>query len=286
MSRTTAHRSRASGLAPALIPLIWAALSLCMALAATRSAAAQSSTWAQGDKSRARLVAAGGLAQGRYLAGVEIHLAPKNLTYWKLPGDAGVPPVFSFEGSKNLKTAQALYPAPRRFPEAAGEAFGYMDEVLFPLMVTPADPTKPVSLDLKLDYATCDKICIPARAELHLDLAPGAKESAEASLLSAWLARTPRPAGDPAAPRPSLTPAAKPNAWHVRFDGAAPADLFAEGPEDWFFDTRRSAEGFDLILAQKPADAPTGPVELILTMVAGDRAFEARTPLDVQPPKP
>ena len=32
------------------------------------------------------------------------------------------PPVFSFAGSKNLKSAQPLYPAPRRFPEAGGEA--------------------------------------------------------------------------------------------------------------------------------------------------------------------
>jgi len=249
-------------------------------------AQAQASPWAQGEKSQARLLAAGGLEQGRYLAGVEIKLAPNTLTYWKLPGDAGVPPVFSLEGSVNVKAMQALYPAPRRYAEASGEAFGYRDQVLFPLMVTPVDPAKPVSLALKLDYATCEKICIPAQAKLHLDLAPGARASELAGLLGDWLARTPRPAGDPAAPRPVVTPAEKTNAWHVRFEGTAPADLFAEGPDDWFFDTKRSAEGFDLILAQKPADAPAGPVELVLTMVSGDRAFEARAPLDVQPPKP
>ena len=270
----------------AIIPLIFVLLGGCLSLAWSIEARAQASPWVQGEKSQARLLAAGGLGAGRYLAGVEIRLAPKNLTYWKLPGDAGVPPVFSFEGSKNLKSAQPLYPAPRRFPEASGEAFGYMDEVLFPLWVTPEDTTKPVSLALKLDYATCDKICIPARAELRLELTPGAKESPEAGLLRAGLDRTPRPAGDPAAPRPVLTPAAKPNAWHVRFAGQAPADLFAEGPDDWFFDTKRTAEGFELILAQKPADAPAGPVEVVLTMVVGDRAFEARTPLDVERPKP
>ena len=270
----------------AIIPLICAALLGCLSLALSTPAPAQTSIWAQGDKSRARLLAAGGLAEGRYLAGVEIRLAPQNLTYWKLPGDAGVPPVFSFAGSKNLKSAQALYPAPHRFPEAGGEAFGYMDEVVFPLMVTPLDPKKPVSLALKLDYATCDKICIPARAELSLDLTPGARRSEESALLQAWVERIPRPAGDPAAPRPLLTPAEKPNAWHVRFAGQAPADLFAEGPDDWFFDTKRSADGFDLILAQKPADAPAGSVEVILTMVSGDRAFEARAPLDVKQAKP
>ena len=270
----------------AFIPLMFALLCGFCGLAGTQAAKAQATPWALGDKSRARLLAAGGLSEGRFLAGVEIRLAPHNLTYWKLPGDAGVPPVFSFEGSKNLKSVQPLYPAPRRFPEAGGEAFGYMDEVLFPLWVTPADPTKPISLALKLDYATCEKICIPARAEMRLDLTAGARQSEETPLLRAWLDRTPRPPGDPAAPRPSLIPGETPNVWHVRFTGEAPADLFAEGPEDWFFDTKRTAEGFDLILAQKPADAPAGPVQVILTMVSGDRAFEARTPLDVKQAKP
>ena len=270
----------------AIIPLIFAVLFGGLSLALSIVASAQTSPWAQGDKSRARLLAAGGLGEGRYLAGVEIRLAPHNLTYWKLPGDAGVPPVFSFEGSKNLKSAQPLYPAPRRFPEAGGEAFGYMDEVLFPLWITPTDPTKPVSVALKLDYATCDKICIPARAELSLDLAPGAGRSEDSTLLQAWMGRIPRPPGDPAAPRPSLSPGEKAGAWRVRFTGQAPTDLFAEGPDDWFFDTKPNADGFDLILAQKPANAPAGPVELVLTMVSGERAFEARTPLDVGRAKP
>jgi len=286
MSRTAVSRTLAPASLKAIIPLICGILSACLSLGWADAARAQSSPWSASEKSRARLLAAGGLAQGRYLAGVDIRLAAKNLTYWKLPGDAGVPPVFSFEGSKNLASAQPLYPAPRRFPEANGEVFGYMDEVLFPLKVTPVDPAKPVSLALKLDYATCDKICIPAQAVLHLELAPGARVSDEADLLRAWLARTPRPAGDSAAPRVTLTQAQAPNGWHVRFAGEAPGDLFAQGPEDWYFDTKRTTEGFDLILAQKPADPSDAPVEVTLTMVVGDRAFEARTTLDARRAKP
>lgn len=286
MSKATVLRPTPPASVKAIIPLIFAVLLGCLGLGWGTVASAQTSPWAQGDKSRARLLAAGGPTEGRFLAGVEIRLAPHNLTYWKLPGDAGVPPVFSFEGSKNLKSVQPLYPAPRRFPEAGGEAFGYMDEVLFPLWITPTDPTKPVSVALKLDYATCDKICIPARAELSLDLAPGAGRSEDSALLQAWMGRIPRPPGDPAAPRPSLSPGEKPGAWRVRFTGQAPSDLFAEGPDDWFFDTKPNGDGFDLILVQKPANAPAGTVELVLTMVSGDRAFEARTPLDVGLPKP
>ena len=286
MFRSTVPRPRPQVRRKAIIPLIYGLLCVCLTLAAGEGARAQTSDRAQGEKSRARLLAAGGLTQGRYLAGVEIRLAPGSLTYWKQPGDAGVPPTFSFEGSTNLASARPLFPAPRRYREAGAEAFGYMDDVLFPLVVTPVDPAKPVGIALKLDYATCDKLCLPAQATLQLELAPGAPESAEAPLLRAWVARTPRPASDPAAPRVAVTRAEAPDAWRLRFSGGAPDDLFVEGPQDWYFDTKRSAEGFDLILAQKPADAIAGPVEVILTMVVGDSAFEATTTLDAQRAKP
>ncbi len=249
-------------------------------------ALAQASPWAQNEKSQTRLLGAGGPDAGRYLAGVEISLAPKSLTYWKLPGDAGVPPVFSFEGSKNLASAKPLYPPPRRFPEAGGEAFGYMDEVVFPLLITPIDPAQPVALMLKLDYATCEQLCIPAQANLRIDLSPGLGVSGEASLLRAWLARTPRGADDPAAPQIVVTGGQSPDVWTLRFSGEPPTDVFAEGPQDWFFDTKRTGEGFDMILAQKPIEPAQGPVEVTLTLVYPGQAFEIRTGLDAGRAKP
>ena len=82
-------------------------------------------------KSRARLVAAGN-AQ----AGVEIELAPGAITYWRDPGEAGVPPAFDFSGSVNLKQAEVEFPAPRRIVESDGsEAFGYDGAVVFPIAV-------------------------------------------------------------------------------------------------------------------------------------------------------
>ncbi len=275
MSKPTAART-----------LAMATIVLMSILSAAGGALAQASPFSQSEKSRARLLGAGGLDGVRYLAGVEIRLAPKSLTYWKLPGDAGISPTFSFEGSKNLASATPLFPPPRRYPEAGGEAFGYMDEVVFPLLVTPVDPARPVTLALKLDYATCEQICIPARAELRLDLTPAAGQSAEAALLRSWLARTPHPAGDPAAPQAVMTKGSDPNLWTIRFTGEAPTDLFAEGPQDWFFDTKRVGEGFDLVLAQKPAEPASGPVEVTLTLVYPSKAFEIRTTLDAGLAKP
>ena len=254
----------------------------------TGTAMASATDWISGPKSRARLIAADGLRDAHYLTGVEIRLAPDNLTYWRQPGDAGVPPVFSFEGSQNLAAAEVRYPAPHRFPEAGGEAFGYRDSVVFPLLVTPADPGRPVVLAVKLAFATCDKICVPAEFTGQIGLSPGPSEGSEAAILRDWMARTPSPAGISGAPAIAVAPLAAGASWKVNIapGSGAGSDLFAEGPDGWYFDTRPSGEGFELSLAQKPADAPAGPVEITLTLVSGACAFETRTSLDVATAKP
>src|SRR5271165_2440118 len=128
-----------------------------------------SSAWATGAKSEARLVAA-----GRTLAGFEIRLAPGAITYWRDPGDAGVPPTFDFAGSDNVAKVEPVFPAPKRIKESDGsEAFGYDHDVVFPLLIEPSDPAKPVTLAVHANYAVCERICLPAEARLKLTL-PGA----------------------------------------------------------------------------------------------------------------
>ena len=137
----------------------------------------------------ARLVAGSG---GKATAALQITLHDGWKTYWKMPGDAGVPPQFDWSASSNVKAVEVLYPAPKRFQDAGGETIGYKHEVVFPLLVTPGDTAKPVQLALKLDYAVCKDICIPARSELSVDLA-----SPPASLsMAEWESRVPLPADE------------------------------------------------------------------------------------------
>ena len=105
---------------------------------------------------------------GTLRAGIEIKLQPGWKTYWRYPGDTGVPPRFDFAGSDNLGTAKVLYPAPHSFSDEAGTSIGYKDSVIFPVHVTPRDPSKPVTLTLKIDYAVCEKLCIPAEGTREL----------------------------------------------------------------------------------------------------------------------
>ena len=60
------------------------------------------------------------------------------------------------------------WPAPHRFSDDGGQSIGYKDHVILPLSIVPADPGKPVMLRLDLDYAICEKLCVPAEAKAEL----------------------------------------------------------------------------------------------------------------------
>jgi DsbC/DsbD-like thiol-disulfide interchange protein len=248
--------------------------------APARAADAFSSEWAVGLKSSARLLA-GDAAEGRLQAGVEIKLSPGAITYWRDPGDAGLPPVFSFEGSLNLADAQAFFPEPRRLNEGAGEAFGYDHSLVLPIEVEPIDPTKPVALSLKLGYAVCEKICVPAKADLHVLLSPGAASSPYAKAIAQAKAEVPRPVEWSALAGKAQLSAAGDAMWRLCFESqqGRERDLFVEGPERWWFAVKREAASpsgescFVVKLEQKP-DGAQLPVRAKLTVTGGAGAFE------------
>jgi DsbC/DsbD-like thiol-disulfide interchange protein len=254
-------------------------------------ARALESPWAMGAQTNTRLLADHG-ANAPLRAGVEIQLKPGWKTYWRYPGDAGVPPRFDWSGSENLAAVDVKWPAPERFvDESRAQSIGYHNHIVFPLLVRPADPARPVSLKLKLDFAVCEKLCIPAEAEIVLKIPPG--ESAPLGLLDEAERRVPRRvslgenAGGLAVTRVRLERGTAPRAL---IEGSAPAgafDLFAEGPDDrWALPLPEKIESkggklrFQLAIDGAPPGAPPIPSKLVLTLVAGDQAIEVEAPLD------
>ena len=70
-------------------------------------------------------------------------------------------PSFDWTGSKNLKQAELLYPAPHSFADANGTAIGYDDEVVFPVRLTPEREGEAIELKLALSYGLCKDLCVP-----------------------------------------------------------------------------------------------------------------------------
>ena len=127
------------------------------------------------EQSAARLVSAvmGTGTLATIPAGLQITLKPDWKTYWRSPGDAGFPPKITFDGSTNVASAVLRYPTPHRFELFGLETFGYKDEVVYPIAVTPAQPGQPIALRAHLRYLVCAQVCIPYEADLALDIPAG-----------------------------------------------------------------------------------------------------------------
>lgn len=253
--------------------------------------AAGESPWSEDVRSAVRLVSgANNNGDAHLRAGIEIKMQPGWKTYWRYPGDSGVPPHFDFSGSENLKTATVLYPAPHLFTDETGQSLGYKDRIIFPLVISPQQPGKPVRLRLKADYAVCEKLCVPAEGRAELTLTPG--DSSQDSALAAAEARVPKQV---TAAQLGLTvrrtnDGTKPL---VAVDLGAPAgnpiDLFVEGPTpQWALPIPKRSQTAPAGRAQfsfeldglPPGVDPKGQVDLTFTVVTGERAVEVKTHLD------
>jgi DsbC/DsbD-like thiol-disulfide interchange protein len=249
--------------------------------------AADASGWDKGLRSAVRLIAAGGstVAGQRVLrAGIEIRLDPGWKTYWRYPGDSGVPPRFDFARSDNVKSIDVRWPAPHRFMDGGGQSIGYKDHLVLPLRIVPRDANKPVLLRLALDYAICEKLCVPVDAKAELPVS-GERTPHEATVAAAE-ARVPRHGalGDRSAP--SVAAVRQEPSGRVVVDVVAPStgalDLFAEGPTaEWALPLPEAVDGapsgmrrFAFTLDGLPAGASAAGATLTLTAVTADAAIE------------
>ena len=257
------------------------------------SAHALESPWVPAQQSAIRLIAAGPAAPGdpRLKAGVEIKITPGWHTYWRYPGDAGIPPRFDWSGSENLAGVDVLWPAPERILASGLISIGYERDVIFPLRILPADPARSVKLSLRLEYAACAKICIPAEARVRLDVPAGG--AAPVPALVAAEAKVPRrvklgEAGSLAITGVKLERGAVPRVLvTAKVPPGSKSDLFAEGPSaEWALPVpeKLSAEAALVRFAFPLEGAPTGtapiPPTLRLTLVAGEQAIEVDVALD------
>ena len=83
---------------------------------------------------------------GRQVVALHLKLAPGWKTYWRHPGDAGIPPVFDWRGSGNLAGLDLSWPHPTVFDIDGVRTIGYKAEVWLPIALEPRDPSRPVSL--------------------------------------------------------------------------------------------------------------------------------------------
>lgn len=126
-------------------------------------------------------------------SGVRVELAPGWKTYWRMPGESGIPPEFTWTPSRPARVDVA-FPTPSRHVDKGGEAVGYDTEVVFPVSVTPETPG-PLELELAMFFAVCKDVCIPAQAEAAISLGTQARDPLGSARVEAARAAVPA-AGD------------------------------------------------------------------------------------------
>jgi DsbC/DsbD-like thiol-disulfide interchange protein len=162
-----------------------------------------------------------------YQAGLHIMLQPGWKTYWRNPGEGGIPPDIKFEGA-NLSAFSVDAPLPTRIEDEGGEAIGYHDEVVFPITLTPKDVGAPLVVKLKSLFGVCAKICTPARFNGDFEFTRKPASPSALELLQAWAARVPQ--------KKSFIANASVMDGMLVLDLLQPVDdIFVEGPDRYYF---------------------------------------------------
>ena len=141
------------------------ALVLGLGLFGTAAQAANSASPIQ-----AELLPGWRLPSGDHVAGLRLVLAPGWKTYWRAPGDAGIPPVFVWKGSRGVSSVQVIWPVPKVFDQQGMRSIGYAKEVVLPLRIAASGGD--ISLRGRIQLGICKDICIPEELRLRADL-PG-----------------------------------------------------------------------------------------------------------------
>lgn len=98
---------------------------------------------------------------GKYITAFDLKLSPGWKTYWRAPGDSGIPPEFDFSGSTNLKSIEIIWPRPVPFGPSDLRSVGYKQHMILPIKFSPKDINKPVELKIQATLGICQDICVP-----------------------------------------------------------------------------------------------------------------------------
>lgn len=134
-----------------------------------------------------------GIAPGKPLwLGLAIDHAPHWHTYWKNPGDSGLPTTVEWTLPPGFAAGDIEWPTPQALPVGPLMNFGHEGRLLLPVRVTVPDDFTAPRLDVKLraDWLVCKDVCIPEGGDFALSIPAQAATSAHASRFeAAWAAR-------------------------------------------------------------------------------------------------
>ena len=108
---------------------------------------------------------------GTHMAAIRITLEDGWKTYWRAPGGNGIPPMFKWKGSKNIKGVEYHWPTPKILSQDGEQTIGYENELLLPIEFTPSQNGSPIKVKARVEFGICSDVCIPVSTRLDATLA-------------------------------------------------------------------------------------------------------------------
>ncbi len=216
--------------------------------------------------------------------GLAIDLKPGWHTYWRYPGDSGVPPDLTSAGSSNVADVTVQYPAPMRFGDASDQTIGYQGSVVLPIAARIVDPSKPAGLTLTARLGVCRDICVPVDETLTLPIDPAhpasAADTAEVAAANAAVPQAAVADDDLSITGIRRETTVKPEmvTFTVKGPSGQLTDVFVEGPAGWALPlpTRVAGDGaestWSFALDGMPSGAKASGAALTFTMVGKTRS--------------
>jgi DsbC/DsbD-like thiol-disulfide interchange protein len=256
---------------------------LAAAFAGVTPAAASSSDWHTSQGGKVRLVTTGNAdAAGHIKGALEISLDPGWKTYWRDPGDSGVPPQMDISPSTNIKSVTLAFPAPRHHDDGYGVWAGYDHSVSIPVTFTQARPGTQTMIQADVFLGICEMICIPLQARLAVAPAKDPGNETDAELVKAAFAALPDPE------RPGFGIKVLPGDHEtLNVEAMAPGDpasvdFFVAGEGDYMFGPPKRSEKdgkitFSVQILDRPTTAP-GDGGLHYTLTGSEGAVAGLLP--------
>lgn len=110
------------------------------------------------------------LPDGRRVAAIQLTLEPGWKTYWRVPGEAGIPPQFDWRRARNIAAVDVSWPTPTVSSQNGLRSVGYSGQVTLPLHITPKRSDRPMRLRTRMSIGVCAEVCLPYTLDIDTTL--------------------------------------------------------------------------------------------------------------------
>ena len=216
-------------------------ITLLITLFSAGASFAETTPWTSGLGYKARLIMGAMMDDGRYQGGFEVELEEGWKTYWRQPGENGIPPLFDVKNSSNVKDFKVLWPAPVVFKDGTGKGVGYKRRVLLPFSVKPEDLDQTIDFNLSIFFGVCAEICVPADVKFSSLLSPSKPQSENHALIQEAISLVPVKDQTLGLQVKTAELSVEGTKEYVDLGLKLPKSVeslmvLVEGPEDWYFE--------------------------------------------------